>query len=491
MYPWHYDGNKIFRNILIVQFVAAIVIGFITSQLTVAVILGVPIVALPLILSVTQPGRFITQVCQAVGTQLMTALHIHLSFGLIEMHFEIFVLLAFLAYFRDWRVIAAATAVVAVHHIGFFFMQQGGTPVYIFETGHITYGILLLHAGFALTEGAVLMLMAHKAKQEGEAGLDIRVAIQKMLESDDSINLDVPINTRTNNGKQLQRLITQIAALVEKSRHLTGELATATSHISLSADYTRTFSESAVGEIALISSSSEEIAVSTAQAAEQTHKVSDLTNEATGQIDASKQMVNSTGQTIESLRATLNEAATTNEELNQHCAAISETMRNITAVADQTNLLALNAAIESARAGEHGRGFAVVADEVRTLAIRSKASADQISDATEQLLVSTQRSVEQMQSCISLVDEAVNNSGHASVSMEEIALKVAQVSELMEESSSSATEQQEATSSIAQSNTRLQQIIDEGSGHSITLTEQVDKLNQLSDSMHNTLIGFK
>ena len=49
----------------------------------------------------------------AVGQTLTSALLIHLTGGRIETHFHVFGSLAFLAFYRDWRVLVTASAVVA------------------------------------------------------------------------------------------------------------------------------------------------------------------------------------------------------------------------------------------------------------------------------------------------------------------------------------------------------------------------------------------
>ena len=57
---------------------------------------------------------------------LMGALLIHLTGGRIETHFHVFGSLAFLAFYRDWRVLVPATIVVALDHMlrGMFWPQS-------------------------------------------------------------------------------------------------------------------------------------------------------------------------------------------------------------------------------------------------------------------------------------------------------------------------------------------------------------------------------
>lgn len=82
-----------------------------------AVLLGGAIAALPVTLAFTCPGRLITRMVIAVAQMLTSALLIHLTGGRIETHFHVFGSLAFLAFYRDWRVLIPATLVVAGDHL--------------------------------------------------------------------------------------------------------------------------------------------------------------------------------------------------------------------------------------------------------------------------------------------------------------------------------------------------------------------------------------
>ena len=490
-YPWLLEGHKIFRVVIVIQLLIAVAIGVFTGELLPAFIFGVPIAALPLVLSLQDPYSAISRHAMAIGVQLLTALHIHQSFGLIEVHFEIFVLLAFLSYFRDWKVVATGTAVVAVHHISFFFLQSGGAPLMIFEEGHVTFPILLMHAVFALTEGGVLMYMAKQAHQEGAGAAELRLAIETMQQTDGKLDLSVKLNRDSKIVRPFAELIDQVKSLIELASNLTDEVVKGASNMELAANNMFEISRNTDQELAMVSASSEEIAQTMQLSTEQTTLASDKASAAQNASQSTRDSISKSSHTIDSLRNTLNAAAQTNTALNEQCSHISDAMRSITAVAEQTNLLALNAAIESARAGEHGRGFAVVADEVRTLAIRSKESADQITSITEQLVAQTASSVDQMQTCIQLVDEAVVSSESATSAMTEIMQQIREASESMTEIATSAVEQETASSSIAQSTARLSELTSEELATAESLAGEVEVLSQISQRMRGAIERFK
>jgi signal transduction histidine kinase len=81
-----------------------------------AIILGGIIASFPIYMALLHPGRTITRHVIAVGQILLSALLIHLTGGRIETHFHVFGSLAFLAFYRDWRVLITASLVVALDH---------------------------------------------------------------------------------------------------------------------------------------------------------------------------------------------------------------------------------------------------------------------------------------------------------------------------------------------------------------------------------------
>ena len=78
------------------------------------------------LLSLYTPCHTSTRHVVAVAQMLTSALLIHITGGRIETHFHVFGSLAFLAFYRDWRVFIPATIVVGLDHMvrGIFWPQS-------------------------------------------------------------------------------------------------------------------------------------------------------------------------------------------------------------------------------------------------------------------------------------------------------------------------------------------------------------------------------
>ena len=118
-----------------------------------AIIVGGAITSLPVWLALARPGRALTRHCIAIAQMCMGALLIHLTGGRIETHFHIFGSLAFLAYYRDWRVLVSASAVVAIDQ----FLRGVFWPESVFGVVNAGSWRWLEHTGWVVFEDAFLL----------------------------------------------------------------------------------------------------------------------------------------------------------------------------------------------------------------------------------------------------------------------------------------------------------------------------------------------
>ncbi len=119
-----------------------------------ALFLGGAISSLPIALALTRPGSASTRYTVAVGQMLMGALLIHLTGGRIETHFHVFGSLAFLSFYRDWRVLVPATVVVAADH----FLRGVLWPQSVYGVLSASEWRWLEHAGWVLFEDTFLFI---------------------------------------------------------------------------------------------------------------------------------------------------------------------------------------------------------------------------------------------------------------------------------------------------------------------------------------------
>ncbi len=135
----HAYNDRFFSRFMLVQWLAMVALAAVISPRTwegrfssthvhvwAALLLGGAITAYPAWLGLKRPGQPLTRHVIAVGQMLMSALLIHLTGGRIETHFHVFGSLAFLAFYRDVRVLITAAVVVYVDHLtrGFFWPES-------------------------------------------------------------------------------------------------------------------------------------------------------------------------------------------------------------------------------------------------------------------------------------------------------------------------------------------------------------------------------
>ena len=164
-----------FMGLLIAQWLVSIGLALWISPLTwigatssvhihviAAIFLGGIIAFFPILLAWFHPGETLTRHVIAIGQMLSSAMIIHLTGGRIESHFHVFGSLAFLAFYRDWRVLITATVVISFDH----FLRGVFWPQSIFGT--VTAGNFrwVEHAGWVVFEDVFLFIMCRQSVAE-------------------------------------------------------------------------------------------------------------------------------------------------------------------------------------------------------------------------------------------------------------------------------------------------------------------------------------
>lgn len=128
-----------------------------------AAVLAGPAFILPAIaLALLCPTRQVTRHVVAVAQILVSILLIDITGGRIETHFHVFGSLAFLAFYRDWRVLATASALTALDH----FVRGVWWPESVYGTVTVSPWRWVEHAWWVVFEDAFLFLSIKRSIRE-------------------------------------------------------------------------------------------------------------------------------------------------------------------------------------------------------------------------------------------------------------------------------------------------------------------------------------
>jgi signal transduction histidine kinase/CheY-like chemotaxis protein len=167
--------DAMFAQLMIAQYFAGIGIALLFSPWTwngavrsvnphvwAAAIFGALIASWPVWLTLRRPGERRTRCVVAAGQMLFSALLIHVSGGRVETHFHIFGSLAFLAFYRDWKVLAVASLVVVADHV----LRGALWPMSIYGAAWAPWWRTLEHAAWIGFEDFFLVLSIRRSLME-------------------------------------------------------------------------------------------------------------------------------------------------------------------------------------------------------------------------------------------------------------------------------------------------------------------------------------
>jgi len=314
----------------------------------------------------------------------------------IDIHMYFFAAMAIGAALIDWRAIAVAAGVAALHHLVLNII----VPSWVFPDGASLLRVAL-HAAVVVLETGALIWLSHKlvsalGQADGARAEALEEAEKARLAASEAFEAKAVSDSALEDAKAARAENERLAAAAEterqklseeardaaialandfeaKIRAIVGSIQTAADllekdggSLEAAAAEVRRLLNSAAAATESVSSNADTVA---AGAEEMTSSIGEISR----QVSESRDFAQRALDHVDRSRETMN-------SLSERADTITGVVDIISSIAEQTNLLALNATIEAARAGDAGKGFAVVASEVKSLATDSAKATQQISE---------------------------------------------------------------------------------------------------------------
>lgn len=377
---------QFFARFLWLNVVAVAVVATVSGQ---SLVYGASLVGTALLLALVcqllrgvyarMAGRVVMSACGIGMTALIIAAAAGTSFQ-IDAHFYVFVMLATLAGWSDWRTLVASVVLVAFHHA----LVNSVYPWCVFPDGS-SYARVAIHTFAVVVEAAVLIVLVRRTVDQ--------FATIAAAGHAASTRADEAARELHETLQEDQQVGAMMGSLIRSFRSEVAETSSA-----MASDVERMtktahdlFGAASADNVALdeVKASSAAVLEAMDEAARACHSL----DASAGEI---RTLTANTATRVQDVERQAVQSSEAISRLSVGVTQLNDIVATISDVAAKTNLLALNAAIEAARAGEAGRGFAVVAAEVKGLAEQTANATEVIGNRIDEITGKTADSVDEI-----------------------------------------------------------------------------------------------
>jgi len=490
LHQLHIDGDKTMTVVCWALLLFSLSLAAWHDTWALAFLVGLPAAIIPTILAKLLPGSSVTRYAMAASFMVFSALQIHQGHGMVELHFGIFALLAFLVYYRDWSTIVVGAVITAVHHIIFNYLQDAGAGVYLFS--HRTgWDMVLVHAAYVVFESGVLIYLSVRGLKEALQSEELSEIGTHLTALGDVIDLKYrKQNPHTEFAVGFNTFMDTVHGLVGKVNSGSASLAAAAEQVSVTSGETTRTIEEQQASTEQVASAIYEMASTIQEVSNNAHAAADSTMQAHDSSRNGSERMNRTQELIINLAGEIQHAADTVTQLERESDSIGSVLEVIRGIADQTNLLALNAAIEAARAGEQGRGFAVVADEVRTLAFRTQESTSEIQEMIQRLQNGAAKAAQAMVHSRSQTEDVVRHSAEANEAFALITSAMTTVNDMNNQIAAAVEQQSHVASDLSKNLAQISSLAQGASTNAAQSTTAIEEVAHLASDLNAAVNRF-
>ena len=408
----------------------------------------------------------------------------------MEAHMFSFIGLASLTLVCDWRPIAIAVGVTAVHLL----VLSNVAPEWVF-IGSGDFLRVMLHAlALGMVLGVLGPMMIHMGKLFVEQSEARAISEGHAASANEALQAARRAQAEVESERE-KRLEMERRGMADARREelfsLAGAFESSVAKIVQSVGAAAEQLEKAAANMSRFAREAGEQSANAAREADGASQSATLVSQGVSELSSSILSIAATASQQAELGVAARGASQTGEEviraLAEQAANIEAFVGLIQGVASQTNMLALNATIEAARAGDAGAGFGVVAAEVKALANKTHEATGQINEIVSGISLGAAEA-----------DRVIGKVSQAMTELEQAAVKIrssigdqSNVATLIEQgavdSASGATQIAQRISEVAKAAGEAVQISDEVQASAAGLTKIAHGLKTATDEFLSQL----